>query len=255
LFSLSAAIRLLGNWRNKGEIEISEIRGHNTQLCYPPAMARLARVVLPGYPHHITQRGNRRQDVFFNDSDYEYYLELLRQWCAYEGIEIWAYCLMTNHVHLIVKPKKKSNLSKAIGEVHRRYTRMINLRESWKGYLWQGRFASYPMDKNWLLKAAAYVELNPVKAGMVKNAWDYRWSSVHAHLAEKDSRGIIRPERLLSLAGDWKTYLKGAQVTAIQFEQHERTGRPLGKERFIEKAERLLQRDLKKKKPGPKGKG
>ena len=216
-------------------------------------MARLARVVLPGYPHHITQRGNRRQDVFFKESDYEHYLELLREWCVHEGIEIWAYCLMTNHVHLIVKPKKKSNLGKAIGEVHRRYTRMINLRNNWKGYLWQGRFASYPMDKNWLLKAAAYVELNPVKAGMVKNAWDYRWSSVHAHLAGIDTEGIIQPDKLLTLAGDWKTYLKEAQVnTDDEFRKHERTGRPLGEERFVEKAERLLQRDLKKKKPGPK---
>ena len=127
-------------------------------------MARLARVVLPGYPHHITQRGNRRQDVFFTDRDYEHYLELLQQWCGQECIEIWAYCLMTNHVHLIVQPKKKSNLGKAIGEAHRRYTRIINFREHWKGYLWQGRFASYPMDENWLLRAAAYVELNPVKA-------------------------------------------------------------------------------------------
>ncbi len=152
-------------------------------------MARLARVVLPRYPHHITQRGNRRQDVFFTDSDYEYYLELLVEWCAYESIEIWAYCLMTNHVHLIVKPKKKSNLGKTIGEVHRRYTRAINLRENWKGYLWQGRFSSYPMDKPWLLKAAAYVELNPVKAGMVKKAWDYRWSSVHAHYGWKRQLG------------------------------------------------------------------
>ncbi len=219
-------------------------------------MARLARVVLPGYPHHITQRGNRRQDVFFNDSDYELYLELLVEWCAYEGIDIWAYCLMTNHVHLIVKPKKKSNLGKAIGEVHRRYTRMINLRENWKGYLWQGRFASYPMDRGWLLKAAAYVELNPVKAGLVKNAWDYRWSSVHAHLAGKDSQGIVLPEKLLSLADDWKTYLQEAQASSgSEFEQHGRTGRPLGSERFIEKAGRLLQRDLKKKKPGPKGDG
>ena len=217
-------------------------------------MARLARVVLPGYPHHITQRGNRRQDVFFKDSDYEQYLELLKTWCQQERVEIWAYCLMTNHVHLIVKPGKQSNLSKAIGETHRRYTRMINFREHWKGYLWQGRFASYPMDKNWLLRAAAYVELNPVKAGMVKKAWDYRWSSVHAHLSGKDSQGIIRPERLLKLAGDWKTYLKEAQAFKDEeFERHERTGRPLGAERFIEKAERLLNRDLKKKKPGPKG--
>ncbi len=216
-------------------------------------MARLARVVLPGYPHHITQRGNRRQDVFFRDSDYEQYLELLTAWCKQERIEIWAYCLMTNHVHLIVKPSRQSNLGKAIGEIHRRYTRMINFRENWKGYLWQGRFASYPMDKSWLLKAAAYVELNPVKAGMVKKAWDYRWSSVHAHLSGKDSQGIIQPENLLKLTGDWKAYLKEAQAfKSGEFERHERTGRPLGTDRFIEKAERLLNRELKKKRPGPK---
>jgi len=216
-------------------------------------MARLARVVLPGYPHHITQRGNRRQDVFFEEGDYEYYLKLLKEWCAKEDVEIWAYCLMTNHVHLIVKPNRQSNLAKAIGEVHRRYTRMINFREQWKGYLWQGRFASYPMDKNWLLKAAAYVELNPVKAGMVKRAWEYRWSSVHAHLTGNDKHGIIQPDKLLSLTGDWKIYLNEAQITSdSEFESHVRTGRPLGENGFIEKAEQLLNRDLKKKKPGPK---
>ncbi|MCF6282618.1 MAG: transposase, partial [Candidatus Polarisedimenticolaceae bacterium] len=123
-------------------------------------MARLARVVLPGYPHHITQRGNRRQEVFFCDEDYQHYLELLKEWCAQEKIEIWAYCLMNNHIHLIVKPNKDSNLSRAIGETHRRYTRMINFRERWRGYLWQGRFASFPMEEGWLLRAAAYVELN-----------------------------------------------------------------------------------------------
>ena len=216
-------------------------------------MARLARVVLPGYPHHITQRGNRRQDVFFKEGDFEHYLALLKEWCTHERIEIWAYCLMTNHVHLIVRPESKSNLGKAIGETHRRYTRMINFREKWKGYLWQGRFASYPMDERWLLRAAAYVELNPVKAGMVKNARDYKWSSIHAHLEGKDSTGIIRPEKLLALTGNWEAYLKEAQSdTDNEFEKHERTGRPLGNESFIEKAEQLLQRDLKKKKPGPK---
>ena len=118
-------------------------------------MARLARVVLPGYPHHVTQRGNRRQDVFFQDEDYVAYLDLLKEWCGKEGVEIWAFCLMTNHVHLIVKPNKESNLSKAIGETHRRYTRRINFRKNWRGYLWQGRFASFPMDEKWLLRAAA----------------------------------------------------------------------------------------------------
>ena len=216
-------------------------------------MARLARVVLPGYPHHITQRGNRRQPVFFKESDYSHYLELLKEWCAAEGIEIWAYCLMTNHVHLIVMPHKSSNLSRAIGETHRRYTRMINFRQGWKGYLWQGRFASFPMDESWLLKAAAYVELNPVKAGMVKHAWDYRWSSVHAHLSGYDADGLVNSGKLLSLTGDWKTYLYESQVTTDDsLEKHERTGRPLGSETFVERAELILQRQLKKKKPGPK---
>jgi putative transposase len=160
---------------------------------------------------------------------------------------------MTKHVHIIVTPNKHSNLGRAIGETHRRYTRMINFREGWKGYLWQGRFASFPMDEDWLLKAAAYVELNPVKAGMVENAWDYRWSSVHAHPCGRDADGIILPERLLSTIGDWKSYLQEAQLgSSDSFEQHERTGRPLGTESFIEKAERLLNRELKKKKPGPK---
>ena len=161
-------------------------------------MARLARVVLPNYLHHIIQRGNRRQDVFFSDNDYIYYLELLKEWCDKESIEIWAYCLMSNHVHLILKPNDQSNLSKAIAETHRRYTRMINFRKNWRGYLWQGRFSSYPMDEHYLLKAAAYVELNPVKAKMVQEPWDYRWSSVHAHLAQHDPLNIINPQKLIN---------------------------------------------------------
>ena len=190
---------------------------------------------------------------FLKTVTYEHYLKLLKEWCTSEQIEIWAYCLMTNHVHLIVMPNQASNLGKAIGETHRRYTRMINFRENWKGYLWQGRFASYPMEESWLLKAAAYVEMNPVQAGMVQNPHDYCWSSVHAHLAGKDVHGIIRPEKLLALTGDWAEYLKMSYADdSSAFEKHESTGRPLGGESFIETAGSLLQRDLKKKKPGPK---
>ena len=217
-------------------------------------MARLARVVLPDYPHHITQRGNRRQDVFFRDGDYLAYLSLLKEWCGKEGIDIWAYCLMTNHVHLVVKPRKGSNLSRAIGETHRRYTRMINFRENWRGYLWQGRFASYPMDELWLLRAVAYVELNPVKAGRVERAWDYPWSSVHAHLSGRDESDIVEIGPLLSLVGDWRAYLEEMRPQDLpDIERHERTGRPLGDDSFVKLAERLLGRsDLRKKKPGPK---
>jgi putative transposase len=216
-------------------------------------MARLARVILPGYPHHITQRGNRRQDVFFCDDDFLYYLELLKTWCQEESIEVWAYCLMSNHVHLILKPEHGSNLSRAVAEVHRRYTRMINFRKKWRGYLWQGRFASFPMDENWLLKAAAYVELNPVKAEIVPHAWDYRWSSVHTHLSGKDEFGLVDAYKLLELIGDWKSYLLEAQRKSTEkIEKHTRTGRPLGDETFIALAEDITGRKLKKKKPGPK---
>ena len=107
-------------------------------------MARIARVVVPNLPHHIVQRGNRRQRVFFAEIDYEAYLSLAAEWCGKFGVEIWAYCLMPNHVHLIAVPSTEESLGKAIGEVHRRYTRMINFRKKWRGYLWQGRFASYP---------------------------------------------------------------------------------------------------------------
>jgi len=216
-------------------------------------MARLARVILPEYPHHIIQRGNRRQDVFFCDDDYTFYLDLLKYWCDTEGVEIWAYCLMTNHVHLILKPNQGANLSKAIAETHRRYTRMINFRENWRGFLWQGRFSSYPMDERYLLNAAAYVELNPVKAKMVTSAEDYPWSSAQAHLGGHDPQNIIDPKKLIDLCGDWHTYLMQSQPTLdTTFEQHLNTGRPLGDDGFIEKIESLLGRDLKKKKPGPK---
>ena len=133
-------------------------------------MARLARLVIPGLPHHVTQRGNRRQQTFFNDGDYAAYLELMADWCREEGVEIWSYCLMPNHVHLIAVPKTEDGLRRAIGEAHRRYTRRINFREQWRGYLWQGRFASFIMDEPYLLAAARYVELNPVRAKLVDRA-------------------------------------------------------------------------------------
>ena len=110
-------------------------------------MARLARVVAPGLPHHITQRGNRRQQTFLCDEDYRSYLELMGQWCGAHQVEIWAYCLMPDHVHLIAVPQSADGLRRAIGEAHRRYTRMVNFREGWRGHLWQGRFSSFVLDE------------------------------------------------------------------------------------------------------------
>ena len=124
-------------------------------------MARLARIVVPQIPHHITQRGNRRQQTFFSAADYQTYLDFLIKYCTRERVEIWAYCLMPNHVHLIAVPETADGLRRAIGETHRRYTCEINEREDWRGYLWQGRFASFPMDQSYLLAAACYIELIP----------------------------------------------------------------------------------------------
>jgi putative transposase len=189
-------------------------------------MARIARVIVPGAPHHITQRGNRRQQTFFCDDDYEAYIELMAEWCRKCHVEIWAWCLMPNHVHLIAVPESENGLARAIGEAHRRYTRRINFRERWRGHLWQERFASFPMDETYLLAAARYVEMNPVAAGLVDNPGDYLWSSAGAHLAGQDDR-LTRVEPLLSILPDWKGFLSlssGEELDTLH--RHERSGRP-----------------------------
>jgi putative transposase len=216
-------------------------------------MARIARVVAPDLPYHVTQRGNRRQTTFFNDGDYETYLDLMAEWCRRRGVEVWAYCLMPNHVHLIVVPRREDGLRRGIGEAHRRYTRQVNFRENWRGHLWQGRFASFPMDEAYLLCAARYVELNPVRAGLVDGAEDYRWSSAAAHLAGRDDR-LVQVGPLLGLAGDWRTFLAGgvAEADLRLLRRHERTGRPLGSAGFVSRVEGLLGRVLARQKPGPK---
>jgi putative transposase len=146
-------------------------------------MARLARVVAPGLPHHVTQRGNRRQQTFFSDDDYATDTALLAEHCAAARAAVWAWCLMPNHVHLILVPPEADSLRASLGEAHRRYTRHVNSRAGWRGFLWQGRFASCPMDEAHLLTAARYVERNPVRAKLARRPRDWRWSSARAHLA------------------------------------------------------------------------
>jgi putative transposase len=216
-------------------------------------MVRLARVVAPGLPHHVTQRGNRRQTVFFSDDDYGAYKALVAEYCAAAGVAVWAYCLMPNHVHLILVPSDEDGLRAALGEAHRRYTRRINFREGWRGYLWQGRFASFVMDEAYLLAAARYVELNPVRAGLCARPEDWPWSSAAAHLAGRDD-GLATVAPLLEIAPDWRGLLDGgleeAALAAIR--AHERTGRPLGPEAFLEGLETRLGRPLKKRRAGRK---
>jgi len=218
-------------------------------------MARIARVVVPDFPHHITQRGNRRQKVFFCSADYEAYISLMSEWCNKCSVEIWAYCLMPNHVHLITTPTTKEGLHKAIGEAHRRYTRMINFRKKWRGYLWQGRFASFPMDDIYMFRAARYIEMNPVRAGLVDSPEDYPWSSAKAHLNWVDDR-LVKVAPILEKSIDWRTYLneKESKDFEDRYEKHQRTGRPLGDDSFIERLGNVLSRDLRIKKAGRKPK-
>jgi putative transposase len=218
-------------------------------------MARLARVVAANLPHHVTQRGNRRQQVFFGDEDYATYRALLAESCRAAGVETWAYCLMPNHVHLILVPSDADGLRAALGEAHRRYTRHVNFREGWRGYLWQGRFASFPMDEPYLLACARYVELNPVRAKLARQARDWRWSSARAHLDGRDD-GLAKVRPLLELAPDWSDFLR----LGLSADHHaairagERTGRPLGTARFVARLEKRLDRPLARQKPGPKPK-
>lgn len=218
-------------------------------------MARLARIVVPGFPHHVTQRGNRRQPVFFTEDDFRTYIKLMAEWCAHFKVEIWAYCLMTNHVHLIAVPHDMTGLHKAIGEAHRRYTLRINSREGWKGHLWQERFASFPMEERYLLAAARYIEMNPVRAKLVKKAEDYKWSSAKAHLQNRND-GLVIVSKIGQIVKNWREFLSVAAPKEMisDFHAHSSTGRPMGGDDFIKTIGTIsgipVQR-LVKRKPGP----
>ena len=218
-------------------------------------MARLARVVAAGIPHHVTQRGNRRQTVFFGDDDYQAYRGLLAEGCAGTGVAVWGYCLMPNHVHLIMVPQDEAALREALGEAHRRYTRRVNFREGWRGHLWQGRFASVPMDEPHLLACARYVELNPVRARLAATAQGWPWSSARAHLARRDD-GLVQAGPLLEMVTDWPAFLaQGLDTEAhAAIRSGERTGRPLGAAGFVAALEHDLGRSLTRGKPGRKPK-
>ena len=217
-------------------------------------MPRIARIVIPGLPHHVTQRGNRRLPTFFCDNDYKRYLQIMAELCTKWDVEIWAYCLMPNHVHLIAVPGTQEALAGAIGEAHRRYTWIVNSREKWNGFLWQGRFSSFPMDEAHLYLAARYVELNPVHAGLVKHAWQYRWSSAIAHINKRDDN-LVRVAPLLNMFGDWKKYLEHDVTTedSAKMERHEKNGVPLGNESFMREIEKRFEMNFSPQKRGPKG--
>ncbi len=220
-------------------------------VSYFPIMARIARLVVPGYAHHVTQRGVRRMATFMQDSDYSDYLTLVSEACKKAGTEVWGYCLMPNHVHLIMVPSHKDGLRAALGEAHRRYTRMINFREGARGHLWQERFASFVMDGQHLVTCARYVELNPVRAGMVPRPEDWAWSSARAHLEGNDD-ALAKVSPLLEEVPDWAALLQGGVEDAEmkRLQMHTRTGRPLGADAWVEHLEKQEGRRLAAQRPG-----
>ena len=211
-------------------------------------MSRLARVIVPGFPHHVTQRGNRRAPVFFEQSDYALYRDLLAERCRKASVACWAYCLMPNHMHLILVPETADGLARALGETHRQYTGYINARARWTGHLFQGRFASVVLDDDHLMAAARYVALNPVRARLVTRPQDWAWSSVRAHLRRRHGRSAARAARPHRSVARHRT--GGCRACALA--RGRDTGRPLGTEDFVARLEALMRRTLRPQKPGRK---
>lgn len=216
-------------------------------------MVRLARVVVPGLPHHVTQRGNRRETVFFEDDDYAAYLALIAAAAKRASTSIWSYCLMPNHVHFIMAPSKAEGLRDTFAEAHRRYTARIHRRFKWTGHLWQGRYASVAMDEGHMLAAARYVPMNPVRAGLVERQQDWPWSSARAHLAGKDD-GVVSVASLAGWIDDFAVFLGHPEDEAAigRLLRSASTGRPAGAMDWLAELERTTQRPLAAQRRGPK---
>ncbi len=206
-------------------------------------MPRLPRIAIAGVAHHVTQRGNNRQDIFFTVEDRSFYLEWLTRYAAEAGLDIVGYCLMTNHIHLLLVPHEADSLAEGLGRAHWRYSQMVNRMHGRSGHLWQGRFFSCALDEEHAYRALAYVERNPVRAKMVRNAWDYQWSSAGAHTGQTTPPAWLDMKRWSRWtdADTWKFELRQDSketMEAVRF--HTRRGRPLGSDDFVAKMESAL---------------
>jgi len=216
-------------------------------------MPRIARIIAPGIPHHVTQRGNNRATVFFDDEDRQTYLTLLLKYARKYQVAIWAYCLMDNHVHLLAVPETETGLARGIGMTNMLYTQYLNRKRDQSGRIWQNRFFSCIVENDpYLWAVARYIERNPLKAGLAADAQDYRWSSANAHLTGSTdpllSQGSwLAPEN----RGAYAKFLGTADEVADEsIRRSTRTGRPLGSEPFIEQMEVCLCQNLRPGKPG-----
>ena len=218
-------------------------------------MARLARVVAVGVPHHITQRGNGRQFILTSEEERTVYMQLLRQAAKLHSLTVLGYCLMSNHVHLVAIPEKGESLASVMKETHGRYATYWNTTHGKSGHAWQGRFYSCPLDEVYLWEALRYTELNPVRAGMVAQPELWKWSSAGAHCGTGEPDFCLAMERWQQVwtSARWKEFL-GLGETEDQLQairQCTHTGRPLGSETFVEGLEHAIQRTLAPRKGGP----
>jgi putative transposase len=193
-------------------------------------MSRLRRIILPNTPHHVTQRGNRRQQTFFSEKDYKHYMDLLQALANQYNIQIEAFCLMPNHVHLILVPERPESLIIMLKTLNETYARYVNQLKGWKRCLWQGRYFSTAMSQEHFERCVVYVEENPIRAKLVSNLSEYKWNS------------------------------KRSQSIAVRFDASEldkfkratQTGRPFGNEAFIKSIKKDYGYDCSLKKSGPK---
>jgi len=219
-------------------------------------MPRQPRIVFADIPHHVTQRGNRQADVFFCDADKDYYLKLLRQYTQDHEVEVLAYCLMTNHVHLILKPSTHDGLQKVLKPLHMRYAQYINRKNNWTGHLWQGRYFSSALDEQYTYYAFRYVENNPVVANMVEKAVDYKYSSARHHCGI-DVDKLVSGYDIGVLPSAYEDYLEQTvdQKSVEILQRNINKGLPCGSDKFVDKLGKLIGRDLSFKQIGRPKKG
>lgn len=216
-------------------------------------MARVARIVVPDVPFHLTQRGNFGSAVFRTDSDRKSYLRIFRYYSRKHRLDIWAYCLMENHVHFVAVPRQKESMARTIHGTHTKYSRHFLEGLGLQGHLWQGRYFSCPLGDAHLWNAVRYVEQNPVRAGLVSVAEEYPWSSARAHCGLKKDDLLSEGLPLVDIIEDWRQWLS----TGLESDQlddlrsHTRTGRPLGNDEFVGEIEGAVGRMVRPRKRGP----
>jgi len=218
-------------------------------------MARQARIIVPNSPHHISQRGNRGESIFFEKEDFSNYLELIQKNLNDFKIDLLSFCLLPNQIHLLMEPKHKDDLSRCIGETNRQYTRYINQKKNWTGHLFQNRFFSYAMDDQHALRAARFIETLPVTAKITEKPQNYLWSSAKYRIKTIEN-SPIKPFNMFHLDQNWEDFLGRIMDTEElkKIQTHLQTGRPRGNTLFLDTVEQQIGRPVRPQKRGRKPK-